>query len=155
MSKIIASAAVEPAPLAEVVGQLIGREVEVSVVGNLQPYAEACRGLIADDDKLVGVIGADLAFAHRAGAALAMVPPGAVEEQGDEPNELWLEYYGEVANVLTRVLNDAGSARVRIDPGVAHDPSQLLALAGKLPGRTFSVTIPGYGVGAVGVWTSG
>jgi hypothetical protein len=145
---------INAANVAHVLEGLLSKSVKVCDAAPFAPSAATWRGLVTNDNVLVGVIGGDLAFAHKAGAALAMIPAGAVEDHGDAPNEEWLEFYAEVANVLSRVVNEAAPSRVRIDPGLTHDPDALQAVLAAGPGLTLAVEIQGYGSGTVGIWTN-
>ena len=110
------------------------------------------RKLLNDDDALVAVIASDLAFANRSGAALALMPAPMVATVGDEPDEDLVENYIEVANVLSRLVNEASRARVRIDPGLKVPPDQMQALVSACGCTAFHVDIEGYGVGDLAIY---
>jgi len=108
------------------------------------------------DDTLVSAVATDLDFAHRSGAALAMMPAAQADEAGDKPVELLLDVYTEVVNVLARLVNEATPSRVRLDPGLQHSDEALQQIIEKSsPIISCTVTIAGYGTGQLGVWYRG
>jgi hypothetical protein len=131
---------------------LLNRNVKVALTDATPEHPATRRALVNDDDALVAVIAADLAFAHRTGAALALMPPGTVVKVGEEPDEDLMENYIEVANVLSRVVNEASRARVRIDPGLEVPPQQMQALISACGCTAFEVEVEDYGSGNVAVW---
>lgn len=139
-----------------VLAKLLDREVKVlSSERNIQAHEETFRGLVTDENELVGLIAADLPFAHATGAALAMVPAGKLEELDEiTPDEELLEFYVEVANVLSRIVNEAAPERVRIDPGIDHGVDAMLGVMEQASGIAVSVDIEGYGTGTVSLWSS-
>ena len=141
--------------LAHLLHQLLGRSVTVKECEPFEPHGDTMCGLVDNDDNLIGIIAADLAFAHRSGASLAMIPAGAVEDAGDEVVDSWIEFYREVANVASRVVNEAAPRRVRLDPGIDHADSALDAIlaAGGLFNATIS--IDGYGDGRMVLGVNG
>lgn len=139
--------------LSRILEDLLGRPTEASPAESMELDTSTIRGLVTDDDQLVGIIGADLPFAHRSGAALAMVPAGNLEELSDDDAAELLEFYLEVANVLSRLLNDAGSTRVRIDPGIEHDLDDVGLVIGAAERSLFRASVDGYGSGTVGIWS--
>lgn len=147
---------IEATDVAHVLAKLLGRDVSVlNAVDEMSVHERTFRGLVTDEDELVGLIAADPAFAHASGAALAMVPPARLEELDDEElDDELLEFYVEVANVLSRVVNEASPDRVRIDPSMDHDASAMLALMESASGVGVAVDIEGYGVGLVSMWST-
>ncbi len=139
--------------LRHVIAGLLGRNVVLEEVPDIDLHEATMRGLVTDEDELVGLIGCDLAFAHLSGAALAMIPAASVTTEGEAVNEEWLEFYVEVANVMSRVVNETSVHRLRIDPGIDHSSADLVELARSTPGRAFSATIEGYGTGVYAIWT--
>ncbi|MCP5027940.1 MAG: hypothetical protein GY929_16820 [Actinomycetia bacterium] len=133
--------------------KLIGKDISLSEPTSKDIHPSTLRGLVTDENELVALIGSDLPFAHFSGAALAMVPLDAVDAEATSPDEDLLEVYGEVANVLSRVVNEALPERVRIDPGLDIAVEDLAAVIkqGELAfGR--AVNIDGYGAGVLAVW---
>ena len=65
--------------MSSMLGDLLAKEVTLTHTDRFTPHTSALHGLVDNDDKLIYVIGADLAFAHRSGAALAMMPSGRVD----------------------------------------------------------------------------
>jgi len=147
--------AIPPTDVAELLSSLLSREVEVEVgdAAKVEPHPATYRGLVGNDNTLMAVIGADLAFAHRSGGALAMVPAASVEERLDDPDADLLLFYREVANVLVRLVDEATDPHLRIDPGIEHEPDTLQTLisAGQTATRC-QVSIDGYGLGTFGIW---
>jgi len=145
---------IETADVGHVLSNLVGRDVRVAEAEGIEPHAATLRGLVTNENVLSGVIGGNLAFAHTTGAALAMIPAGAVEDAGDEPNEMWLEFYTEVANVLSRVVNEAASVRLRIDPGITHSPEDLDAIIATGSVIAFTASVDGYGDSQLAFWAT-
>lgn len=133
---------------------LLGARVTTRGAETLELHPATCRGLVNNDDRLVGMIGSDLDFAHRSGAALAMIPAQVVLDHGRHLDEELLEYYLEVANVLSRVVNESAAHRLRIDPGMDHSPEDLGRILHTGDVRLFTVSIEGYGEGTFGFWTT-
>jgi hypothetical protein len=133
--------------------ELLGRDVTVTAGGASAPHPATLRGLVTDGDVLVAVLGGDLPFAHRSGAALAMIPAGKLDEIDDEPDTDILAIYTEVANVLSRLVNEASPNRVRLDPAMQHDPDALQRIVDQgQPLISCTVGIAGYGSGELGAW---
>lgn len=142
-------AIVKPFEVARILKKLVGREVDVIDGGDFEILPQSRAGLVDDDDRLVGMVAADLPFVHMTGAALAAVPGGVVAEHGDDLNEEWLEFYREIANVLSRAVNEAMTRRVRLDPGMQHDDAALDGIWSSGVLTSFAVSIDGYGDGNV------
>jgi len=141
--------------VSHLLGGLIGREVQVQAASNVEVHPATVRGLVTDDNQLVSVIACDLAFAHFSGAALAMIPKGVAEAAGDQPDADLIEVYGEIANVLSRLVNEARADRVRLDPGMTHSEEALAAImsSGHLMVGC-ELTFEGYGPGKLAIWNS-
>ena len=142
-------AIIKPFEVARILKKLVGREVTVTEGGDFEILPQSRAGLVDDDDRLVGLIAADQPFVHMTGAALAAVPGGVVADHGDELNEEWLEFYREIANVLSRAVNEAMARRIRLDPGMDHDDAALDAVKASGVLTSFAVSIDGYGDGNV------
>lgn len=138
-----------------VLRSLLDREVTIlSGERRLRLHEATLRGLVTDADELVGAIGCDADFARLTGAALAMIPAGGIDDDDEELiDEELLEFYQEVANVLSRVVNEASPERVRIDPGMEHAVPTMLDVLDGASGVAVSVDIEGYGQGTVGLWS--
>lgn len=132
---------------------LLGRDVEVEGAEAIDLHVESVRGLVTNDNELVGAVGGDLNFVANAGASLALMPPVDVEALDGETEEAVVEFYGEVANVMSRLVNDHGDERVRIDPNMTHPIEDLGLVIGAGGGLIYSTTISGYGSGTVGLWS--
>lgn len=146
---------VDPPLVARLLRDLLGRPVSVDDADTFESHPATRCGLVTNDDQLVGLIAADLAFAHRAGASLAMIAPAVVEDTGDNVHDEWIEFYREVANVLSRTVNESSRARVRIDPGITHDPAALAAVEAAGGLTALAVSIAGYGDGRLLVGVNG
>ncbi|MEM1332257.1 MAG: hypothetical protein AAGG08_02265 [Actinomycetota bacterium] len=142
-----AATVVDTPELARLLKQLLGRDVKVSKGSIFASHPLTRCGLVDNDDRLVGVISSDLAFAHISGASLAMIPAGVVEDAGDEPVDSWLEFYREVANVLSRTVNEASPQRVRLDPGIQHAAEALEQIEAGGGLLAAEVEVAGYGTG--------
>ncbi len=139
--------------IAEILTNLLGRDVNAVTAEAVSPHNETARGLVTNEDQLVAVIGSDLEFAHRSGAALALIPASRVENRGTSPDADLLDLYREVANVLSRLVDEATPMRVRLDPGIEHAPESLKAIVAEGSLLTAcETTISGYGTGNLGVW---
>lgn len=149
-------AALPPSPeIGRLLGGLFNREVSTEKLDAMAPHPAACFGLVDNENQLRYVIGSDLAFAHRSGAALAMIPVGAAEDAGiDDPDEDLLECYREVANLTSRAVNEASDERIRLDPGMTHDPAAIETLISTGTGMLLEVAIAGYGNGHLGIWAA-
>lgn len=133
--------------------ELISRDVSLDTVNSIEPHPATMRGLVTDDNKVVALIASDIAFAHNTGAALAMIPAGIVKEKGENPDGEFIELYYEVANVLSRLVNEAHPSRVRIDPGMDIPIEQLSEIMEKgRPVVLSTVNVDGYGPGNLGIW---
>ncbi len=144
------------AAIAQILTNLFGRDVDTVTAQTVTPHEETVRGLVTNENQLVAVIASDLEFAHRSGAALAMIPAGSVENKGSRPDADLLDFYLEVANVLSRLVDEATPMRVRLDPAIEHAPESLNAIVSE--GSVISAceaTISGYGTGNIGVWYNG
>jgi hypothetical protein len=148
------AAAIPTTKVETLLTDLLGRQVDLHEIELVEPHSSTARGLITDDDELVAVIASDLPFAHLTGAALAMVPAAKANEAVDDPDEELMEFYIEVANVLSRAINEAmHPVRVRIDPGVDHPVENLQHLVAKGSIVTsVAAAIEGYGEGRLGIW---
>lgn len=132
---------------------LLGRETIAKTTPAFEPHPATLRGLVADDNDLVAVIGSELKFAHLTGACLAMIPRGRAEGAGDKPDEDLIEVYTEVANVFSRLVNEASSRRVRLDPDIDHEPEALSTIVSSgSPLVLAKADIENYGIASVGVW---
>ncbi|MEM7272359.1 MAG: hypothetical protein AAF547_04700 [Actinomycetota bacterium] len=133
---------------------LLGRDVGVTPLEDgVQPHSSTARGLVTDENQLVAVIATDLRFAHRSAAAMAMMPANIVDEDAEDADADLMEVYQEVANVLSRLANEASPTRVRIDPNMDHSMQALQQIV--VEGQIMSAVeteIEGYGPGRMGIW---
>lgn len=144
---------IEDEKVQTLLSDLIGREVELEPITVVEPHSVTARGLVTDDDDLVAVIASDLEFAHRSGAALAMMPANTVAFVDDVDDDL-MAIYQEVANVVSRLVNEAMQpVRVRLDPDLDHSLESLqeIVVNGHIMSAV-SANIEGYGNGRLGVW---
>ena len=147
------SVIIQPKQAEQMLAELIGRDVTVRPADSCDVHPATYRGLITNENMLVGVIASDLDFAHRSGAALAMIPAGRVSEPNKVPEEDLIMVYVEVANVLSRLANEAAPARVRVDPGIDHPEEKLQAVVERGKALVLGkADIDGYSGGVFGVW---
>lgn len=139
--------------LSSLLGNLLGKDVTLTPIDRFAPHAQASHGLIDNDDNLRYVLGADLAFAHRTGAALAMMPAGAIDSV-TEPDDDLLENYHEVANILSRAVNESAETRVRLDPDMDQQTPAVAGATSAGTAVTYLVTVDGYGDGSLGIWAA-
>jgi hypothetical protein len=145
--------AIAPNQIEEMLGGLMGRELSGREAAPIEPHPRTLRGLVTNDNELIAVVGSDLDFAHYTGAALAMIPKGRAEDANGVPDDDLLEVYVEVANVMSRLIDEAMPMRVRIDPGLNHSEDDLLAIAKTgVPVTMTQLDVDGYGGGVIGVW---
>lgn len=150
------SVAMQVTDVGELLSSLIGREVTATMVDSVDPHPATMRGMVTNDNQLVAVIGSDLDFAHRASAALAMIPVGRCEDAGDQPDSDLMEVYREVSNVISRLVDEATPDRIRLDPGMdhEHEAMQVIIAAGS-PMVICETVVDGYGSGRFAVWYRG
>jgi len=139
--------------MSSMLGDLLAKDVTLTQTERFSPHVSALHGLVDNDDKLVYVIGADLAFAHRSGAALAMMPSGRVDSV-TEPDDDLLEFYHEVANVLSRAVSEVATTRVRLDPNMDQQTPEVERATVAGAAVTYSVSVDGYGDGSLGIWAA-
>jgi hypothetical protein len=127
---------------------LLGKDCKVSTTDGpyAAPHEATLCGLVDDENTLLFALGTDLLLAHLLGAAVALIPAGRAKD-AKTPDEDLLANYREVANVLSRTVNERAESRVRIDPGLPHDPATLAALLTGTSVGGYTVEIAGYGTG--------
>jgi len=149
---VILEAVIAQEEVRQVLGGLLGQTISLTPCDAINLHPQTRRGLLTDNNALVGLIGCDLDFAHKAGAALAMVPVSQVEAAGSEPDEELMEFYIEVANVMSRLVNEAGSIHIRIDPGLGITDELFDGAIERSTLFANTVDIDGYGPGNLGFW---
>jgi hypothetical protein len=151
-----------PASLAvrNMLEDLLGRDVTVApadpMVGS--DLAKATVAVYVDRNlKLAAVLGLDLPLAANAGAALGLLPIGAVEDslQFGGLTAMLAENVGELCNVFAGLLNRDGSPHVKLhqvfEPGElppADVTASLLALGRRMD---LQVDVARYGGGRLSV----
>lgn len=141
--------------VASLLSGLLGRQVQATVAPTGQLHPATLCGLVDDSNTVISVIAADLEFAHRTGAAIAMMPLASADEVGyGQPDQDLIENYHEVANVFSRAVNERSPSRLRLDPGLDHDRSELVGVIQAGTGAVYSVEVAGYGTGHVAVYMS-
>lgn len=115
-------------------------------------------GVFVDDEGVViGACLADLAFAARTGAALAMIPKAVADdalEQGALVDNLRDNYY-EVANIATGLLNGPSVPHLKITELVDGVPDEVRDLIVRAAGRrTYNVTLGDYGAGTFALYAA-
>jgi hypothetical protein len=151
-----------PASLAvrNMLEDLLGRDVTVApadpVVGS--DLAKTTIAVYVDRNlRMAGVLGLDLRLAANAGAALGLLPIGAVEDavQLGGLTAMLAENVGELCNVFTGLLNRDGGPHVKLhqvfEPGElppSDVSAQLLALGNRMD---LAVDVSRYGGGKLSV----
>jgi hypothetical protein len=151
-----------PASLAvrNMLEDLLGRDVTVApadpVVGS--DLAKTTIAVYVDRNlRMAGVLGLDLRLAANAGAALGLLPIGAVEDavQLGGLTAMLAENVGELCNVFTGLLNRDGGPHVKLhqvfEPGElppSDVSAQLLALGNRMD---LAVDVSRYGGGMLSV----
>lgn len=107
---------------------------------------------VDDDGHLRAVAVMSFGLAARSGAALALIPPGAVEVAEEDrvlPPNLFENAY-EICNVLAAPFGDAMGSHLRLQEAFAPSdsvPAHLLGLAAQIAAREdVDLDITGYGV---------
>ncbi len=149
---MILEAVIDQEEVRHVLAGLLGQQVTVERCDEIDLHPLTRRGLLTDDNALVGLIGSDLRFAHISGAALAMVPVSQVEAAGSTPDEELMEFYVEVANVCSKLVNEAGPTHIRIDPGLEINDELFDGAIARSTLYANTVTIDDYGSGSFGFW---
>ncbi|MEM8923172.1 MAG: hypothetical protein AAGD35_06690 [Actinomycetota bacterium] len=139
--------------MTELLAGLTGKDVVTKPSDGWTPHEATLRGLVNAENELKAVIGCDLDFAHRSAAALAMVPSGSVKDPAEEPEDHLIEIYGEVANVMSQLPNEASTERLRLDPGLAHATDTLQAFVESGTAVvSVNVDLDNYFTGNVAIW---
>lgn len=137
---------------------LVNRQVDLRDSNVLQPRStHVIAAYVTDRLAATAVVVLDLAAAARLGAALSVLPPGAVDDAlaVKELPELMRDSCYEVLNVLASVFNVPHAPHVRLyqmfAPG-EQVPGDLAGLAGTLGSRIdVALTVSGYGKGLLSV----
>jgi hypothetical protein len=129
---------------------LLGRDCKVTTTdaASATPHEATLCGLVDDENTLRFVLGTDLLLAHLLGASVALIPAGRAKDATGPDDDLLANYH-EVANVLSRTVNERAGARVRIDPGMQHEPGALAAVVAGGPVGRYAVEVAGYGAGVL------
>ena len=152
---------VTPEKLAVLLGQILGRTVRAQKVAPTAP-SPAGSSLAAiyetDNSEITTVCLSDLALAANSGAALCLIPPDRTKEsiQAGNLEDLLLENFREVLNILSQLFTISGPGRVKLKS--VCKASQLCAEASKLissPARRLDMklSIDGYGDGRMSVFS--
>ncbi|NMR20541.1 hypothetical protein [Cellulomonas fimi] len=154
-----------PLPAAKDVRDLLevtlGRDVDVATGGPMvNPGADdgALVGVYVDRGlRLRALVLFDLALAARAGAAIALVPPGASEgaiEAGALPDPL-LENVEEILNIVRSLFNVEGAPHLTLDttvpPGVPLAADVARWPMAYVPRLDLEVDVKGYGPGNLSI----
>lgn len=93
-----------------------GQDIVVSLSSDIDPesVAGAVYDFVCDDDSVKCVVATERSLAHSLGAALAMMPASRVSDEEDP--EL-LEFYREVINVVSGLINNINPVHIRLVPG--------------------------------------
>lgn len=143
-----------PFQVRSTLGDLIGREVEVSPGHHVEGVC-AIAVYVTDLMRMAGLAILDVPLAGAVGGALALMPAGGVADmvEAEDLSPLVMENVFEVANVLAGVFNAPGAAHVRLNR--LYEPHELLPpeireAAGAYGARLdLKVMVAGYGIGAI------
>ena len=150
--------ALEPAPTPRAAGllfkRLFSRPVDVALAEAIElPLPHVSVAYYLDSKRKPSVYAlSDVQLTCRAGAALTQIPTGVAEEGvRGAPSPVLLENYGEVMNVMARLLTRTEGPLVRLLRTSYHRekvPPELLALRNKARHVVgWQVKIDGYGGG--------
>ena len=151
-----------PAPkdLRDLLGGLVGRPVTVGLGDPVTPSDRRPAALAVYVDPRMAtnaICVMDLGAAGYTAGALALLPPGGVQDSVEEDRELsplLLEALQEVVNVVSAVFNTPGAPHSKLyklyAPGEAL-PADLAALAAGFNRLDLTVEVGGYGKGALSI----
>lgn len=149
--------------VADLMANLVGEEVAVEELptGSLPLDEMICLGVyVAEDTALSAVAAMDVQLANRLGAALAMIPDDAVDEQiaANAVEGEIRENIKEIFNIAASLVNRPSAPHQRFDKLLipSEDPSSTAV--DKLvrepdSRRDFKLTVPGYGEGRLAYFT--
>ena len=139
---------------------LLGKEVTLSPTGPLAPgpSTPASVAIYTDDSlQLRAVIACDLAFSARAGAALALMPPGSADaalEEGALDETLRDNLY-EVLNIAASLFNVGDAPHVKLydlhPAGLPLPPDVRVRTLTLGRREDLTVDIAGYGAGRLSI----
>ena len=109
--------------LAELIGSLTGKEVQVARGSVLEPgpaLPVVCATYADEDGVLGAVLMADIAAAAGMSAALTLMPAGSVTEamRFGQLDEALLENWGEIANIATQIVRVPGFPSFKLSGSV-------------------------------------
>lgn len=142
--------------LTELLGQAVAADKAKRELDLGDEDVRLLTGVFLDDTGAVaGACLADVAFAARTGAALAMIPKPVADEavkQGAVADNLRDNFY-EVANIATSLLNGPSVPHLRLAELADGVPDAVRDLLVRAAGRrTFSVTVGDYGSGTFALY---
>jgi CheY-like chemotaxis protein len=141
----------------DLLAELLGRPVTVHPGPRVTPSGRSPASLavyVGSDSAVNAVCMMDLALSAYAAGALALLPPGGVQDVVEE-RELGptlAEVLHEVANVLSALVNTPGAPRSQLDelyPAGAYLPDELLVMTCGFERLDLVVEVSGYGEGAL------
>jgi hypothetical protein len=153
-----------PKAVRELVEELLGRTVNVNQADPIRQadVANTTVSVYRDDNRRIGaLVGMDFKLTVYAAAAIGLVPPGGAEAciEDREITPMLAENAGEVCNILTSLLNQAGQPHLRLDqtylPGQSPPPdvtAHVVAIGRRLD---LTVDIGGYGSGKLSLVLAG
>jgi len=139
---------------------LLGRPVTVAKDASPAPRGYPTAGAIyaSGDGETGAILACDLVAAASLGAALSRMPPGRVDDaiRAGQLDELLLDNFHEIANVITRLFNPPAMQAVRPTPLVlatvyaGPDAAASLGMLAKARTRVdASLIVQGYRAGRV------
>ena len=143
--------------VAKLLASLAGKNVTAKAGPAVKPVPTGAAVAVCVDEAphVVAVMVADVAFAAAAGAALAMIPPGAAQDAvraGSLPPNI-ADNFREVANIMCSLLTASGGRGVRMaDFSVTGVPAAAEAVLGAAGARLdLEVDVQGYGKGRLAI----
>ena len=150
-----------PMPIQEairdLISDLLGKGVAVDKTSPIEFEDDtigAVSDLITDDGRLAVILIADLPLIANIGASLTLVPVIVAQDSVRKnrlEEEMLLENYGEVINVMSRIFNTPSTPHLRYKETKilpAELPPEITALRETYAARrTFAIKVEGYGEG--------
>jgi hypothetical protein len=160
MMRAMTNRGLAPMPVRVMLGDLVGREVDVSPGDRVT--GTACVAVYVNDrTQLASLALLDLPLAAYLGGALALLPAGGVADMVEDKDlsTLVLENVHEIVNVLAGIFNAEGERHVklfRVYPPGEPLPQDVRDAAATYGDRLdLEVRVGGYGKGALSLVVTG
>jgi hypothetical protein len=138
---------------------LVGRDVEVKPGPPTMPtprWNASVATYVSPDQRILAIVTMDLALSGWTAAALALLPPGGIQDAVKDGalREMHVEALYEVVNVLSVLFNQPGAPHAKLhrlyEPGEKIMDPDVLAIANALGNREdLDVKVAGYGSGSI------